>query len=474
MRKSITCLILLLLGGQSIQTQVPNCSSGQPPCYTDQVPYAGHGAASSLPSSLCSNCSGNNSRVIVVRIDPNWGATTNANVWNATNCAIDGWNNATDANGNKTGYHFVLDQANQTGISTPDINITQNTNVTAYAECDANENAGSSTRTNTIFLAPANGNLGNGSFTAQDLCGRIKHEMGHLIGLGNQPGCNTIMNGTTTNGTRPVNTISANDVSMVHANLNNASGNCNKNVAGDTAEFEIPSPTPTPCPGVNPAKCTGQLFGGTCYGPTDYCTYPLIGCEPDLEDNDHGCCCTYSTPVLIDVSGNGITLTSASDGVRFDLNNDGAKEQIAWTAASRDDAWLALDRDGNGVIDGGHELFGNFTPQPFAPRRNGFLALAEYDKTANGGNADGVIDVRDQIFLSLRLWRDFNHNGLSEFDELAFLSASGIDSISLDYKESRRRDQHGNVLRYRAQVNSFTDSTVGRWAYDVLLRVGNN
>ncbi|HEX8249767.1 MAG TPA: hypothetical protein VF599_16430 [Pyrinomonadaceae bacterium] len=238
-----------------------------------------------------------------------------------------------------------------------------------------------------------------------------------------------------------------------------------------------------------------------CLIPVNTSTFPGDGCPAGRDPDFHGCCvcnrsdifiqqclqnngdydpemcgCTgscapFCSPIVIDVLGNGFSLTDVPNGVTFDFDGTGNQRPCAWTSADSDEAWLALDRNQNGLIDNGKELFGDVTAQvPQAgTERNGFLALAEYDKQMNGGNADGKLTDEDFIFSRLRLWQDTNHNGESEAGELKTLIELGLGKLELDYKESRRIDQHGNQFKYRAKVRDTHDAQLGRWAWDVFL-----
>jgi len=139
-----------------------------------------------------------------------------------------------------------------------------------------------------------------------------------------------------------------------------------------------------------------------------------------------------------------VRFSGAADGVLFDFAVTGTPQRIAWPRTG-DNAWLVLDRNGNGTIDNGRELFGNRTQLAdgtLAP--HGFDALAELDL-----NGDGVIDRNDAEFERLALWRDTMRDGISERSELLTLRAAGVVAISVNYRESRRTDEYGNVLSTR-------------------------
>jgi GH24 family phage-related lysozyme (muramidase) len=174
-------------------------------------------------------------------------------------------------------------------------------------------------------------------------------------------------------------------------------------------------------------------------------------------------------PFVLDLDGDGIETISATGailrphtGVLFDHDGDGIKTGTGWIDA--DDGLLVRDLNGDGIINNGAELFGDRTKLASgANAANGFAALRDLD-----ANADGRIDADDAAFSELKVWRDSNQDGVSQADELFFLSDLGIAAINLD-AVTRNQAQNGNTI---AATGTFTrtDGTTGTTA-DVNLAI---
>lgn len=165
-----------------------------------------------------------------------------------------------------------------------------------------------------------------------------------------------------------------------------------------------------------------------------------------------------SSPLILDLDGDGIEITALSGAITFDHDADGRRTGTAWAGA--DDGLLALDLDGNGLIDSGRELFGNNTVLASGQRApDGYAALRALDT-----NADGMIDLRDAQFAALRVWRDLDQNGVSDAGELQSLEAAQISQIDLTKTASTQLLPDGTRLDGQAgftlngQTHNYTDA----------------
>ncbi|WKB50836.1 calcium-binding protein [Eleftheria terrae] len=170
-----------------------------------------------------------------------------------------------------------------------------------------------------------------------------------------------------------------------------------------------------------------------------------------------------TSPIVLDLDGDGVETTSKASGVHFDHAGDSFAELTGWVGA--DDALLVRDLDGDGRITSGKELFGSETSlKSGAKAAHGFAALGELDE-----NSDKKIDSLDGGYASLAVWRDKNGNGVTDAGELVALADAGIRSINTAHTASKVIDAQGNEHR---QIGSFTsvDGSV-RSATDVWFAV---
>jgi len=207
------------------------------------------------------------------------------------------------------------------------------------------------------------------------------------------------------------------------------------NLSQEAITFQMPAQDTT--------LCANFTYVGTGSG-TDSPTYDEdLPCFPGIDVN------CYSSPVIINLEKGDYRVTGSNAPVLFDMAGNGHPRPMGWTAAGADEAFLWLDRNHNGKVTSGAELFGNFTPlQNGQLARNGFEALREFDT-----NVDGVIDERDPIWSRLMLWRDLNHNGISELNEIQPIAGSAVTAIFLNDHWSGRRDTSGSLFKYESLVS---------------------
>lgn len=136
------------------------------------------------------------------------------------------------------------------------------------------------------------------------------------------------------------------------------------------------------------------------------------------------------SPILIDVAGGAIKVTrSADNAVEFDMKGEGEKMLVDWPLNTYDIAFL-VEPDKNGKITSAHQLFGDLGFD------HGFDKLKKkYDKDAKG-KSNGRINKHDVNFRKLKLWFDYNRNGVSDAGEIQSLESHGVHEIGLNFVRS--------------------------------------
>ncbi|HKE92904.1 MAG TPA: hypothetical protein VKB34_01245 [Povalibacter sp.] len=169
-----------------------------------------------------------------------------------------------------------------------------------------------------------------------------------------------------------------------------------------------------------------------------------------------------NTPLIVDLKGDGIRLGPAGVAVYFDLDADGIADHLQWVRPLGDEAFIFADLNGNGIADDGSELFGEGTTLVLQAEkaRNGFIALAQYDQPALGGNDDGKITEADGMWPMLKFWTDSNADGRSVRSETKSARALGIVAFDIIPRLRNYMDDAGNTIPFWAQAERLNGKKV--------------
>jgi hypothetical protein len=186
--------------------------------------------------------------------------------------------------------------------------------------------------------------------------------------------------------------------------------------------------------------------------------YTLNYLVMNSDGTDSPVCDEAGAPLMIQLGNQttALSLTSPTDGVQLDLlggksyPNPHDKVYTSWfTPNSAVDVFVLVKPNRDHLVLGADEMFADTTLGPdMKYAKQGFAALEKYDD-----NKDQLITADDVIFHELRLWKDLNHDGIVQENELSTLQEQKIVALDLRYQtQYREADAYGNQSLYKSIV----------------------